>query len=222
MTIKMRTGYNDNSSNAHTIVQMLQKAAYEKGGDRLSAIMIHGRSKHARYAKKANWDYIAECARSQDTSLPLIPIIGNGDIMSYDDWFSHQSLLETKIDDTEVLGLCSCAMLGRGALIKPWLGKEIHDKQNYDISATERLEMLKRFVSYGFEQYGTDTHGVETTRRFFLEWQSYLHRYVPLGITDAVQTISQTPPLFNGRSDLETLLSSPHVADWIKLSEMLI
>jgi tRNA-dihydrouridine synthase 3 len=73
--------------------------------------MIHGRSRLQRYSKEADWDYIAQVANSQDKALPLLPIIGNGDIYTFTDY-------EQK---TAHEGVSSCAMLGRGALIKPWL-----------------------------------------------------------------------------------------------------
>lgn len=139
---------------------------------------MHGRSRLQRYQRLADWSYILRVAQSQDPTRRRIPVIGNGDILTYDDWHSHRSLLEDNLTvpvdrsqrrqmsaasaitsefvsssvdlehgdgDAEALGLCSCAMLGRGALIKPWLPQEIKEERNIDIPATERLEILKKF-----------------------------------------------------------------------------
>jgi tRNA-dihydrouridine synthase 3 len=80
---------------------------------------MHGRSRLQRYSRLANWEYILEAARSQDPTLPRIPIIGNGDIFSWEDWRDRQTKLQENMDGDEI-GLCSCAMIGRGALVKPW------------------------------------------------------------------------------------------------------
>ena len=131
-------------------------------------LQLHGRSRLQRYHKLANWDYILQAAQAQNPAVARIPIIGNGDILSWDDWKNHQHMLEINMHqaaldsgklapnslgataaecegDKEVLGLCSCAMLARGALVKPWLPMEIKEQRSIDISATERLEILKKF-----------------------------------------------------------------------------
>jgi tRNA-dihydrouridine synthase 3 len=121
-------------------------------------------------------------------------------------------------------GVESCAMLARGALIKPWLPTEIKEKRHWDISATERLDMLKRFVRFGLEHWGSDQKGVNTCRRFLLEWLSFLYRYVPVGMLEVLpQKMNHRPPVhMEGRSNLETLFLSPESSDWIKISEMLL
>lgn len=218
VTVKIRTGWDEKTPMAHKLIPMLQKVA--KG--RVAAIMIHGRSRSQRYSKTANWDYILEACRSQNKELPTIPIIGNGDILTYEDWQSHRMKMQESMDDPETLGLCSCAMIGRGAIIKPWLPLEIKENRHYDISASERLDILKRFCNYGLEHWGSDTQGVNTTRRFLLEWLSFLHRYTPIGICDRAQKMNQRPPEYFGRCDLETLMASSNSVDWVRISEMLL
>lgn len=92
-----------------------------------------------------------------------------------------------------------------------------------DISASERLDMLKLYASHGLEHWGSDDQGVENTRRFLLEWQSFLHRYVPVGLLEvAPQRLNWRIPKYRGRSELETLLGSEDPQDWVKISTMLL
>lgn len=81
------------------------------------------------------------------------------------------------------------------------------EQRHWDISASERLDIIKRFCSHGLEHWGSDARGVETTRRFLLEWLSYLCRYVPVGMLEVIpQQLHLRPPALMGRNDLETLL----------------
>ena len=211
VTVKMRTGWDTAKPIAHLLVPKIQSWGLEGIG----AIMVHGRSRLQRYSKEADWAYIAQVAASQDKSLPQIPIIGNGDIYTYTDY-------EEKIANEGVL---TCAMLARGALIKPWLATEIKERRHWDISANERLDILKDFVRFGLEHWGSDQQGVNNCRRFLLEWMSFLHRYVPVGMLETAAPCSMNlrPPKFlQGRNDLETLFLSSQSSDWIKISEMLL
>ncbi len=162
----------------------------------------------------ANWDYISSVAKSQSDDLPKIPIIGNGDIFSFEDY--EEKMLHEGVSKT--------AMLGRGALIKPWLPTEIKERRHWDISASDRFDIIKDFVKFGLEHWGSDQQGVNNTRRFLLEWLSFLHRYVPVGLLEVIpQHMNQRPPVhLCGRNDLETLFLSQHSADWIRISEMLL
>jgi tRNA-dihydrouridine synthase 3 len=210
VTIKMRTGWDGAKPIAHKLVPHIQSW----GVDGLSAIFVHGRSRLQRYSKDADWDYISQVAKSQSDEYRKIPIIGNGDIFSYTDY-------EDKIARE---GVQATAMLARGALIKPWLSTEIKERRHWDISATERMDILKDFVRFGLEHWGSDQQGVNTTRRFLLEWLSFLCRYVPVALLERIpQAMNQRPPTHMvGRSDLETLFMSTCSYDWLKISEMLL
>lgn len=147
-----------------------------------------------------------------EAAAPL-PVFGNGDILSYEDYKQA----------TELIPNIAGVMIGRGALIKPWIFTEIKEAKLWDISSSERFNIIKKYVYYGLEHWGSDNKGVENTRRFLLEWLSFLYRYVPVGILERPpQKINERPVPYMGRDDLETLMASPSASDWIKISEMLL
>lgn len=201
-TVKMRTGVYQDKKITHTIVPKMADWG-------ASLITIHGRSREARYTRSSDWEYIETCAKA---AAPC-PVYGNGDILSYDDYISRRNIAPT------VQGV----MIGRGALIKPWIFTEIKEQKVWDISSSERFDILKKYTNYGLEHWGSDIQGVENTRRFLLEWLSFLYRYVPVGLLEKPpQKINERPPTYFGRNDLETLMASGNCSDWIKISEMLL
>ncbi|XP_028033966.1 tRNA-dihydrouridine(47) synthase [NAD(P)(+)]-like [Bombyx mandarina] len=201
-TVKMRTGVYQDKKITHTIVPKMSNWG-------ASLITVHGRSREARYTKSSDWEYIETCAQA---ATPC-PVYGNGDIFSYEDYVEMRKIAPT------VKGI----MIGRGALIKPWIFNEIKEQKIWDISSKDRFEILKKYSNYGLEHWGSDTQGVESTRRFLLEWLSFLYRYVPVGLLERPpQRINERPPTYFGRDDLETLMASSNCTDWIKISEMLL
>ncbi|KAL4629815.1 tRNA-dihydrouridine(47) synthase NAD(P)(+)-like isoform X1 [Arapaima gigas] len=200
LTVKIRTGVQDKVHVAHKLIPEMKNWG-------VSMITLHGRSREQRYTKLADWEYIDTCSK---LACP-IPFFGNGDILSYED--------AIKARETGVSGI----MLGRGALIKPWIFTEIKEHKHWDISSSERMDILKDFTRFGLEHWGSDTQGLEKTRTFLLEWLSFMCRYIPVGLLERVpQKINERPPYYMGRDYLETLMASQHVGDWIKISEMLL
>lgn len=70
-------------------------------------------------------------------AVPRIPIFGGGDAFSAADYWE-------KVDASGVDG----CMIARGALIKPWIFTEIKERREWDISARERLELIRNVRPY--------------------------------------------------------------------------
>lgn len=234
ITVKIRMGTKDNHPTALKLAERLVLGGHESsllgvGPPGAAAITLHGRSRQQRYTKQADWGYIADCAalikRLNSRKDELVDTIrepdaryqpnggktyflGNGDCYSHLDYDDH-------INNAGV----DAVMLARGALIKPWIFEEIQTGQYLDKSASERLGYIEKFAKYGLEAWGSDEHGVGTTRRFLLEWLSFAYRYVPIGLLEYLPSrINDRPPAYRGRNELETLMGSGNYKDWIKLT----
>lgn len=234
ITVKIRTGTRDNAPNALKLTERLVLGGYESslldvGPPGVAAVTLHGRSRQQRYTRLADWSYIAECSalikrlnekKDEITDTIREPdertqpnggkvyFLGNGDCYSHYDYENH--INHAGVDSV---------MVGRGALIKPWLFEEIQSGQYLDKSASERLSYVEKFAKFGLETWGSDEFGIGTTRRFLLEWLSFAYRYVPIGLLEYLPPhIQDRPPIWRGRNDLETLMGSDHYKDWIKIT----
>ncbi|KAL4787480.1 hypothetical protein BJX76DRAFT_345558 [Aspergillus varians] len=238
ITVKIRTGTKDNSPSAQKLVERLVLGGHEAsllncGPAGVAAVTLHGRSRQQRYTRAANWEYISETAalikRLNGKSDEITDTIrepeermrpnggktwflGNGDCYSHVDYNDH--INHAGVDTV---------MVGRGALVKPWLFEEIQTGQYLDKSASERLAYLEKFAKYGMEVWGSDEYGIGLTRRFMLEWLSFTCRYIPIGLLEYLPPVlNDRPPHWRGRNDLETLMGSNNYKDWIKISEMFL
>lgn len=154
VTIKMRLGYEDTKPR----FQEVAAAAVENGVD---AITLHGRSRSQRYRRAADWSRVRELADRID-----VPVIGNGDLLSWRDVARAR----------EESG-CSAVMLGRGALIKPWVFREIAEGRDYLLGPLDRLDILRRYRSLALDHFRDDERGQRNVRAFLVWHLDFLSRY---------------------------------------------
>jgi tRNA-dihydrouridine synthase B len=104
VTVKTRTGWDDDSRNILEVAERLQDAG-------ISALTIHGRTRAQLYKGQADWRLIGEV---KNNPRMKIPVIGNGDI---------DGPLKAKemFDKYGVDGI----MIGRATVGRPWIFRDI-------------------------------------------------------------------------------------------------
>ena len=129
VTIKIRSGWDENSINAPLVAKLAEKAG-------ASAITIHARTRKEGYSGHSDWNLIKKVKESVS-----IPVIGNGDVQSCYD--AKKMLEETN---------CDAVMIGRALLGNPWLIKECNDYLENgiipkNVSYEEKIVMMKKHLN---------------------------------------------------------------------------
>ena len=121
----------------------------------IDAIALHARTRRQGYSGTARWEWIA---RLKETVS--IPVIGNGDVVTPDDFFRMRS--ETG---------CDAIMVGRGMVGNPWLVEEIlsrlasphPEREVREPSTVERLRLLRLHAQLMYQHRGD--HGLVEFRK---------------------------------------------------------
>jgi tRNA-dihydrouridine synthase 3 len=193
LSVKLRLGYNEEKLN----VVDLARRCEEAGAD---ALGIHGRTRAQRYRQSARWDLIEESA-----AAVAIPVLGNGDLLT--PWDLRRRRAQTRERSF---------LIARGALIKPWIFRELLSGEPWYPTPAERWAIMRRFVDLALEHFGDDDKGRGRVERFFLWHCGFWHRYHPwteadfdaLGDESLLQ--ARTP---QAEGDADTLLLASPLED---------
>ncbi len=120
VTVKIRTGWDHNSITAPEFAQMAEDAG-------ASAVAIHARTWTDGFSGEVDYTVIKKVKETI-----TIPVIGNGDIHSYDDGI--KLMAETG---------CDGVMIGRSALGAPWI---FNGSVNIEPSLAYRLKAVQRYL----------------------------------------------------------------------------
>jgi nifR3 family TIM-barrel protein len=133
LTIKIRTGWDENSINALEVMHIAKEEGVE-------FIAVHGRTRTQGYSGQAKWNLLEELA-----SEKILPFIGNGDL-------HHPVTTKQRLEMTN----CQALMLGRGPLRSPFIFLEsyLDDPTTSPFTTSDYLEIINEY--YRLLQHYTD------------------------------------------------------------------
>lgn len=179
LTAKMRLGYEDK----HLAADCAR--ALEAGG--AAVLTVHARTKVQGYRPPADWAELANVRKSVS-----VPVVANGDVFTLDDYVRIR----------EISG-CDDVMLGRGAVMRPALGRQIAaylcGQAAVEADFDEEMLWIRRFFDLCRRQTARENYPVFRLKQWLgmmkpvrPEAGRLFDRLRPLTEQDAVAEVLQT------------------------------
>ena len=200
--VKLRLGFSEQQRNAVELARICEdNGAY--------ALSVHGRTREQRYRRDADWDAIGEVCDAVS-----IPVLGNGDLLTVWD-------LERRRGQAAVAGVVAA----RGALIKPWIFRELRTGRPWYPTVAERWRVMDRYVEFAKDHFGNDEQGLERIERFLFWHLGFWCRYRPYRREDwamASGSLIQQRDGWPGEDPEELLLASDRLEDHAEIWRRLL
>ncbi len=157
LTAKLRLGWDDSCIIAPVLARRLEEAGVEM-------ITVHGRTTAMKFSGQARLEAIAEVV----SAVKSIPIIGNGDI-------------RTPADAVRMFETTGCAgiMIGRGALARPWIFRDIWGYLTTgqvppEYSLEEKCALMRKHFHLMLH-YRRERYSIQEFRKRISWWAKTMH-----------------------------------------------
>ncbi len=199
VTLKMRTGWCHSERNALALARAAESAG-------VAMVVVHGRTREQGYKGRAEYDTVAAVKAGL-----RIPVVANGDIDSPAK--ARQVLRDTG---------CDALMIGRAAMGRPWIFREIAHFLEHGVAAPApaTLEVRQWLIEHLHDHYTLygEPAGVRTARKH-IGWAVHAlpggeaFRAVMNTLDDSQAQLHSVASFFDELAEVHPLLPQPAAND---------